>query len=120
MKHGLGDVPALARGCDLGPVPIGSDSQAPLQAGPMTHDPFAPITAIPALRMVVEMNDPPRAQFTLAGGQVGRRGDPHVDDLLADWRRGRLRPLLTDRAAIEADCDRRLRLEPSPDVAAPD
>lgn len=121
LKHGLSDVPALARVFDLGPFPIGSDSQAPLQAGPMTHDPFAPITAIPALRMVVEMSNPPRAEFTLAGGQVGRRGDPHATDLLQDWRRGRLRPLEMERAAIEADSARRLYLEPTPpDVAGAD
>ena len=112
FKHGLGDVPALAKLFDLGPYPIGSDAQALLQAGPLTNDPFAPVTAIPALRIVVEMRDPPRARFTLAGGQVGRRGDAHATDLLQDWRRGRLKPLLMDRPAVEADSARRLHLEP--------
>ena len=112
LKHGLADVPVLAKLFDLGPYAIGSDSQAPLQAGPMTSDPFAPVTAVPALRLVIDMSDPPRAEFALAGGQVGRRGDAHATDLLPDWRRGRLRPLLTMRAAVQADSRRRLRLEP--------
>ena len=52
------------------------------------------------------------ARFTLAGGQVGRRGDPHHDDLLEDWRAGRLRPLHTQREDVEADAAHRLRLQP--------
>lgn len=112
LKHGLGDVPVMAKVFNLGPYPIGSGSQAPLQAGPLTTDPFALVTGIPALRMVIEMQDPPAVQFTLAGGQSGRRGDPHADDLLQDWRAGRLRPLPTRRADIEADAAHCLRLLP--------
>ena len=113
LKHGLGDVPAMAKVFNLGPYPIGSDSQAPLQAGPLTTDPFARVTAIPALRLVIEMQDPPVVQFTLAGGQSGRRGDPHATDLLQDWRDGRLRRLHLRRADIEADAAHRLELTPA-------
>ena len=113
LKHGLGDVPILAKLFSLGPYPVGSDAQAPLQASPLGPDPFAVVTGVPALRLVVEMQDPPVARFTLAGGQVGRRGDPHHDDLLHDWRAGDLRPLHTQRADVEADASHRLRLEPS-------
>ncbi len=112
LKHGLGDVPILAKLFSLGPYSVGSDAQAPLQAGPLGPDPFAPVTGIPALRLIVEMSDPPVARFTLAGGQVGRRGDPHHDDLLDDWRAGRLRPLHTQRADVEAAAAHRLRIEP--------
>ena len=112
FQHGLGEVPALARLFNLGPYPIGSDAQAPLQAGPLGRDPFLPVTAVPALRLIVEMTDPPRAAFALAGGQVGRRGDPQAADLLPDWRAGRTRPLPTRRSAVEAAARSRLRLEP--------
>ena len=112
LKHGLGDVPILAKLFNLGPCDVGSDAQAPLQAGPLGPDPFAPVTGIPALRLIVEMRDPPVARFTLAGGQVGRRGDPHHDDLLEDWSAGRLRPLHTQREDVEADAAHRLRLQP--------
>ena len=112
LKHGLGDVPILAKLFNLGPLGVGSDAQAPLQAGPLGPNPFAPVTGIPALRLIVEMRDPPVARFTLAGGQVGRRGDPHHDDLLEDWRAGRLRPLHTQREDVEADAAHRLRLQP--------
>ena len=83
-----------------------------MQGGPLTTDPFGPISAIPALRLTVEMTEPPRAQFVLAGGQVGRRGHAHASDLLDDWLGGKLRPLHTERSAIEAEGARRLELEP--------
>ena len=59
LKHGLGDVPILARLFSLGPIGVGSDAQAPLQAGPLGPDPFAPVTGIPALRLIVEMRTRP-------------------------------------------------------------
>jgi hypothetical protein len=59
------------------------------------------------------MSDPPTAEFALAGGQSGRRGEPHARDLLDDWLQGRTRLLRTDRAAIEAAGVQRLQIGPT-------
>ncbi|MEE9276940.1 MAG: penicillin acylase family protein [Dehalococcoidia bacterium] len=110
--HGLGEVPALARLFNVGPFPFGGSPNTPFQGGPLGPDPFAPVTAVPVLRLIVEMSDPPRAEFILAGGQVGRRGHRHAHDLIDDWLHGRTRPLLTGRAAIDAAGAQRLTLKP--------
>ena len=82
------------------------------QAGTVDVDPFAPVRAIPALRLIVDMTSPPTAEFILAGGQSGRLRDPHHHDLLDDWLEGRTRPLLTERAAVESVARHRLTLTP--------
>ena len=113
LRHGLAEVPALAKLFNVGPHPIGGDSNTLFQAGPLDVDPFVRVGAIPAIRLIVELSDPPTAEFALAGGQSGRRGAPHARDLLDDWLHGRTRPLRTDRAAIEAAGAQRLQLDPS-------
>ena len=113
LVHGLGQVPALARLFNVGPIPFGGEANTVCQGSPLATDPFAPVTAIPALRLIVQMTDPPTAHFALAGGQSGWRGAAHAHDLLDDWRYGRLRPLPTDRAAIQAGGAQRLTLQPS-------
>ncbi len=55
--------------------------------------PTAQVEVGPALRYAVDMSDPGHAQVGLAGGQSGHPGDPHYDDALQDWLRGRARPL---------------------------
>ena len=75
-------------------------------------DLFAAPTAAPALRLVVELSDPPSAQFVLAGEQAAdamRPAGPMTDA----WLKGRLLPLLRGRAEIERAGSRRLMLEPS-------
>jgi len=112
LRHGLHDEPATARLLDLGPFPFGGDANTVFQAGTISTDPFVPVTAIPALRLIIEMTDPPTAEFALAGGQSERLGDRHHHDLLDDWREGRTRPLLTERSAVEAVSVHRLKLIP--------
>ncbi len=113
LRHGLAEVPALAKVFNVGPHPFGGDANTLFQAGPLDVDPFARIGAVPALRLIMQMSDPPTAEFALAGGQSGRRGEPHARDLLDDWLQGRTRLLRTDRAAIEAAGVQRLQIGPS-------
>ena len=113
LAHGLHDEPATARLFDVGPFEFAGDANTVFQAGPVAVDPFARVSAIPALRLIVDLTDPPRAEFALAGGQSERRGHPHRTDLLDDWMEGRTRPLRTERAVVEQEGRHRLVLEPA-------
>ncbi len=112
LQHGLHDEPATARLLDLGPYPFGGDANTVFQAGTVSTDPFVPVSAIPALRLIIDMTDPPTAEFALAGGQSERLRSVHHHDLVDDWRHGRTRPLLTERAAVEAAAIHTLKLVP--------
>lgn len=111
LAHAFADVPLLGKWLSAGPFPAGGSADAINQSGVLGLDPFAPPSAAPALRLVVELSDPPRAQFALAGEQAGeplRPAGPMTDA----WLNGRLLPLLRDRAEIERAGSRRLVLEP--------
>ena len=112
LRHGLHDAPPMARLFNVGPIAFGGDGNTLFQAGPISGDPFAPVNAIPALRLVVDLSDPPSAEFSLAGGQSERRGNAYHHDLLDDWANGVMRPLATDPAAVHAAARHTLRLEP--------
>ena len=114
LKHGLGDSPAIARLFNHGPIPFGGDANTVFQAGLIGTDPFTPATAVPAFRMIVDMQDPPQAEFALSGGQDGHLGSRHHADLLDDWLHGRTLPLHMDRSRVEADSEAHLILEPEP------
>ena len=111
LAHAFADVPLLGKWLSAGPFPAGGSADAINQSGVLGLDPFAAPSAAPALRLVVELSDPPRAQFALAGEQAGeplRPAGPMTDA----WLKGRLLPLLRDRAEIDGAGSRRLVLEP--------
>ena len=58
LVHGLGQVPALARLFNVGPIPFGGEANTVCQGSPLATDPFAPVTAIPALRLIVADDGP--------------------------------------------------------------
>ncbi len=122
LRHGLADAPVIGRLLSPGPFSHGGEADTVSQSGVLGLRHFAPATAVPALRLIVKLSDPPEAQFALAGEQIH---DPlHANGPLTDaWRRDRYLPLLRDREAVEAAASasparrvQRLRLLPQPSV----
>ena len=119
LAHAFADVPLLGKWLSAGPFPAGGSADAINQSGVLGLDPFAAPSAAPALRLVVELSDPPRAQFVLAGEQAAEAMRP-TGPMTDAWLKGRLLPLLRDRDEIERSGSRRLLLEPSPTAASVD
>ena len=112
LAHAFADVPLLGKWLSAGPFPAGGTADTINQSGVLGLDLFAAPTAAPALRLVVELSDPPSAQFVLAGEQAAdamRPAGPMTDA----WLKGRLLPLLRGRAEIERAGSRKLVLEPT-------
>ena len=101
LKHGLADAPVLGNLLSPGPFAVGGEADTLSQSGVIGLRHFAPATAIPALRLIVKLSDPPEARFALAGEQIH---DPlHANRALTDaWLNDRYLPLLRDRDEIEA------------------
>lgn len=122
LKHSLSDAPVVGSLLSPGPFPHGGEADTVAQSGVLGLRHFEPSTAIPALRLVVKLSDPPEARFALAGEQIH---DPlHANGPLTDaWLNDRHMPLLRDREEIEAAAKStpgrrvaRLQLVPSPSV----
>ena len=99
---------------NLGPVPLGGDANTPAQAGVHPLEPLANPSAIANHRTVIDLGDPARSRFVLAGGQSGNPLSPHYGDLFELWRRGEGVPIAWGRAAIDAATVERLVLRPRP------
>ena len=111
LPHALSDAPIIGRMLSAGPWPFGGDVDTVCQSGVLGPEPFRAASAIPSLRLVVELSSPARAQFVVAGEQAA---DPlHPAGPMTDaWLKGRLVPLLRDRDEIERERPRRLELRP--------
>ena len=111
LPHALADAPLIGSLLSAGPWPFGGDADTVTQSGVLGPDPFRAASAIPALRLVIELTDPPVAEFVLAGEQAADALHP-AGPMTDAWLRGRRLPLLRDRAAIEHERPRRLLLQP--------
>ncbi|MBL7335182.1 penicillin acylase family protein, partial [Escherichia coli] len=87
---------------NLGPVPVGGDTNTVAQAGVQPLDPTANPAAIANHRTVIDLGDLEASRFVIAGGQSGNPTSPHYEDLFDLWRRGQGVPIPWGEAAVEA------------------
>ncbi len=101
LSHSLSDAPLIGPLLSPGPFAYGGEADTVAQSGVLGLRHFAPASAIPALRLIVKLSDPPEARFAVAGEQVH---DPlHANGPLTDaWLQDCYLPLYRDRDAIEA------------------
>ena len=63
-------------------------------------------------RVVIDLADPERSRFVLAGGQSGNPVSPQYRDLFALWQRGEGVPIAWSEPSVEASTRSTLVLEP--------
>jgi penicillin G amidase len=97
---------------NVGPAPIGGDTDTVCQTAFMPDAPYHPDACAPSYRQVVDLGDLSRSHFIAPPGNSGRLGDRHYDDLFEPWLQGELVPALWEREAVEAALEARLVLEP--------
>jgi penicillin amidase len=112
LLHPLGVRRPLDRMLNVGPVPLGGDTNTVAQAGVRPIDPFDNPAAIPNHRTVIDLGDPERSRFVLAGGQSGNPLSPHYADLFELWQRGDGVPIPWSHDAVVAATVDRLLLRP--------
>ena len=112
LMHPLGVLRPLDRILNVGPVPLGGDTNTVSQAGVLPLDPLRNPAAIPNHRTVIDLGDVERSRYVLAGGQSGNPLSPHYADLFALWRRGEGVPIPWSPAAVASATVDRLVLSP--------
>ena len=112
LRHVLGSARALAPIFNLGPARIGGDTNTIAQAGVRALDPLGPHGAIANHRIVIDLADPDRSRYVLAGGQSGNPLSPHYGDLFELWQRGDGVPIAWSPGAVEQAVVDRLALTP--------
>jgi penicillin amidase len=112
LLHPLAAQRPLDRMLNVGPVPLGGDTNTVAQAGVLPLDPLRNPAAIPNHRTVIDLGDVERSRYVLAGGQSGNPLSPHYADLFALWRRGEGVPIPWSAAAVASAIVDRLVLSP--------
>lgn len=110
FAHPMGTQPPLDRVFNLGPLPIGGDTDTPNQTAMCPDDPYDVKAWAATFRQILDTADWSRSLIIHAPGQSGQPASPHAEDLLDTWMRCELHPMLWTRADVEAHAAHRLTL----------
>jgi len=113
IAHAMAMQKPLDRVFNVGPLPVGGDTDTPLQTAIVPNDPYDNKGWAPSFREIIDLGDLSRSQVMYVPGQSGQLGSPHYADLAAPWSEGRLHPMLWTRQQVERDLEGRLNLEPA-------
>lgn len=97
---------------DRGPLPVRGATGTVNQVAFSWANPFV-ATGHPSYRFIADPSQWSNSMGIYAGGQVGIPFHPHYADLIEPWRNVEYRPLLWERAEIEANREGTLTLEPA-------
>lgn len=110
--HALGVQKPLDRAFNRGPLPIGGDTDTPLQTAILPGPSYDNIGPSPSMRHIIDLGDLDGAMAVCPIGQSGQLGSAHYDDQAGLWSRGEYHPMLWSRGQVEAHAEARLVLAP--------
>ncbi len=95
-----------------GPLPIGGSTAVINAMAWQVGEGDFTVTAGPAMRMVVDFDDPDQSLWINQSGVSGHATHQHYDDQFALWARGELIPMVVSRVSIEERAVDELQLVP--------
>lgn len=118
FRHPLSDLPVVGRllagAWSRGPLPAGGDNTTVNATYWSSRNAFE-VSAMPALRMVMDVGDWDRSVAVTPLGQSGRPWSSHYADQIQLWRRGGAFELPFSEAAVDGATEGRLVLQPTKD-----
>ena len=112
--HALGVQKPLDQVFNRGPVPIGGDTDTPLQTACLPGPSYDNNAWTPSMRIVMDLGDLSNSRAVFPIGQSGQLGSPHYDDLAEPWSKGEYHPMLWTRDQVEKHAEASLTLMPTP------
>lgn len=110
FNHPLGQVRALSRLFNRGPVPVGGDPDTVWQASYFPYHGYGLNGATACYRQVVDVGNWDSSVSVIPSGQSGHPGSLHYGDLIGMWASGGHHPMLWERESVERESRGRLRL----------
>jgi len=108
-QSGIGILEAFV---NRGPIPMGGMTDTINNTRWNVSSGAFDVKSIPAMRMIIDLSDPPRFVGIHSTGQSGHPFSNHYDDMIADWQAGRTYPMPWTREEIEDAAVERLILRP--------
>lgn len=113
LSHPFGKVAALSRVVNRGPFAVGGSSNSVFKnQGTRTNPLDYPVAFGPSVRIAVDLGKIEDSRFVVPGGQSGRPGSAHYDDLVPLYLGGEGVPMLFTEEAAKADARTTLEFRP--------
>lgn len=96
VKKPLGDI------FNIGPFPVGGDTDTPLQTVTIAPGKYGGEIAAPSYRQIIDMSDFDNSKTVMPNGQSGNMASPYFSDQVGDWLAGRYHPMCWTREKVEA------------------
>ncbi|MEX0800093.1 MAG: penicillin acylase family protein [Dehalococcoidia bacterium] len=113
FRHAMGDVRALSRLVNRGPVPVGGDSNTVWQASYLPYHGYELRAWTACYRQIIDLGDFDNSVSVIPGGESGHQGSRHYGDMIGMWSRVEYHPMLWERESVEEHARGRLVLEPA-------
>jgi penicillin amidase len=113
FHHPLGQVRALSRLFNRGPVAVGGDSNTVWQASYVPYRGYDLTGSTACYRQIIDLGDLDRSVAVIPSGQSGHPGSRHYGDMIGMWQRVEYHPMLWERTSVEEQTRGRLVLEPT-------
>jgi penicillin amidase len=106
LPHPLGIQPPLDKIFNLGPAPIGGDTDTVCQTAFLPDAPYRAQGWAPSYREIVDMGDLGCTVHIAPPGNSGLLGNPHYGDLLPLWLKGEYIPATWEKAEVEKGAEK--------------
>ncbi|MCB9233843.1 MAG: penicillin acylase family protein [Bacteroidia bacterium] len=101
FPHAMGVVKPLDRVFNVGPLPIGGDTDTVCQTAFRPQEPYEGGLTCPSYRQIVDMSNLDQSLWIMPPGQSGQLGSRHYSDQVQGWIDGKYYPMRWERETVE-------------------
>lgn len=112
FRHALAVRPELGRIFNVGPIPVGGDTDTICQMSMQPEEGYKANLASPSYRQLIDMGAYDKSYWVMPPGVSGHLRHGHREDQVEAWRTGRVYPMLWERKSIEKATNYKLILSP--------
>jgi penicillin amidase len=109
---GQSGISLIERLFNRGPFPVDGGPAIVNATGWSAREP-AIVSSVPSMRQVIDLSNLEASVAVHTTGQSGHAFNRHYNDMIALWQNGEYHPMHWERAAVEADAEGTLRLNPA-------
>ena len=113
FPHALSAQPPLDKVFNIGPYPIGGDTDTPFQTFIMSAEGYGGELSAPSYRQIIDFSDFDKSTVVMPLGNSGNIASPYYKNQLKDWFEGKNYPMCWSRAKVEEHKKHRLMLKKS-------